>query len=98
VLLCEEGVSFHRLKTWKQSRDRAFEARKHRILHLSGLMDGTTDIQRGDPDVVLCVDEFGPLNLQPILVGSGPRGPAVGRCRGAASGRATPARTASGSC
>ena len=28
-------------------------------------MDGTDDVQGGDPDVVICVDEFGPLNLQP---------------------------------
>jgi hypothetical protein len=54
-----------RLKTWKQSHDPDFEAKKHRILHLYGLMDGTHDVEPGDPDVVLCVDEFGPLNLQP---------------------------------
>src|SRR4051794_10206166 len=65
VLLREEGVSFQRLKTWKASRDPAFEAKKNRILHLYGLMDGTTDVQPGDPDVVICMDEFGPLNLQP---------------------------------
>jgi hypothetical protein len=28
-------------------------------------MDGTADVLAGDPDVVMCVDEFGPLNLQP---------------------------------
>jgi DDE superfamily endonuclease len=28
-------------------------------------MDGTADVQPGDPDVVICVDGFGPLNLQP---------------------------------
>src|SRR3954449_2470391 len=44
-LLREEGVSFQRLKTWKRSRDPAFEARKNRILHLYGLMDGTADVQ-----------------------------------------------------
>jgi transposase len=59
------GVSFQRLKTWKQSHDPDFEAKKNRILHLYGLMDGTHDVEPGDPDVVLCVDEFGPLNLQP---------------------------------
>jgi transposase len=58
-------VSFQRLKTWKQSTDPAFEAKKNRILHRYGLMDGTVDVQVGDPDVVICVDEFGPLNLQP---------------------------------
>jgi transposase len=65
VLLREEGVSFQRLKTWKRSRDPAFETKKNRILHLYGLMDGTADVLPGDPDVVMCMDEFGPLNLQP---------------------------------
>jgi hypothetical protein len=65
VLLREEGVSFQMIKTWKQSSDPDFEAKKNRILHLYGLMDGTVDAQPGDPDAVVCVDEFGPLNLQP---------------------------------
>ena len=65
ALLREAGVSFQRLKTWKQSRDPRYEAKKNRVLHLYGLMDGTCDVQAGDPDVVICVDEFGPLNLQP---------------------------------
>jgi hypothetical protein len=34
-------------------------------------MDGTDDVLDGDPDVVVCVDEFGPLNLQPHPGGSG---------------------------
>jgi transposase len=65
LLLREEGVSFQVIKTWKQSSDPAFEAKKNRILHLYGLMDGTDDVLDGDPEVVICVDEFGPLNLQP---------------------------------
>ena len=28
-------------------------------------MDGTVDVLDGDPDVVICVDEFGPLNRNP---------------------------------
>jgi transposase len=40
VLLREAGVSFQRLKTWKPSRDPAFEAKKNRILRLYGLMVG----------------------------------------------------------
>jgi hypothetical protein len=28
-------------------------------------LDGTDDVLAGDPDVVICVDEFGPRNLQP---------------------------------
>ena len=58
-------MSFQRLKTWKQSHAPDFEAKKNRILHLYGLMDGTHDVEPGDPEVVFCVDEFGPLNLQP---------------------------------
>jgi transposase len=65
VLLREGGVSFQRLKTWKTSRDPDYERKKNRILHLYGLMDGTVDVLDGDPEVVICVDEFGPLNLQP---------------------------------
>jgi transposase len=65
VLLAEQGVSFQRLKTFKQSRDPDYERKKNRILHLYGLMDGVADVAEGDPDVVICVDEFGPLNLQP---------------------------------
>jgi Winged helix-turn helix len=77
VLLREEGVSLQMIKTWKQSSDPDFEAKKNRILHLYGLMDGTVDAQPGDPDAVVCVDEFGPLKLQPhpgrqwILAGGG---------------------------
>src|SRR4029450_1756609 len=41
VLLHQEGVSFQVTKTWKQSHDPDFEAKKNRILHLYGLMDGT---------------------------------------------------------
>jgi transposase len=65
ALLREAGVSFQRLKTWKQSRDPRYEAKKNRVLHLYGLMDGICDVEPGDPDVIICVDEFGPLNLQP---------------------------------
>jgi hypothetical protein len=59
------GRVLSRLKTWKRSRDPALEAKKNRILALYGLMDGTADELAGDPEVVMCVDEFGPLNLQP---------------------------------
>lgn len=65
VLLREEGVSFQVIKTFKQSNDPDFEAKKNRVLELYDLADGKTAPQRGDPTVVICVDEFGPLNLQP---------------------------------
>jgi transposase len=65
VLLREEGVSFQAIKTWKVSNDPDFEAKKNRVLELYDLADGTTEPGPSDPSVVLCVDEFGPLNLQP---------------------------------
>ena len=65
VLLREEGVSFQALKTWKTSNDPDFEAKKNRILELYAIADGKRKPKRGDPTVVICVDEFGPLNLQP---------------------------------
>src|SRR6266540_3709457 len=65
VLLREEGVSFQALKTWKVSNDPDFEAKKNRVLELYDLADGKVQRRSGDPDVVICVDEFGPLNLQP---------------------------------
>jgi len=64
-LLREEGVSFQALKTWKESNDPDFEAKKDRILELYDLADGKAQPGSGDPDVVICYDEFGPLNLQP---------------------------------
>jgi transposase len=64
-VLREEGVSFQRLKTWKVSNDPDFEAKKNRILELYAIADGTVAPGEHDPGVVICVDEFGPLNLQP---------------------------------
>jgi transposase len=65
VLLREEGVSFQAIKTFKVSNDPDYEAKKNRVLELYDLADGKTKRRRGDPHVVICVDEFGPLNLQP---------------------------------
>jgi transposase len=51
------GVTFQRTKTFKASPDPEFEAKKTQILALYD-----------DPPVdgrVICLDEFGPLNLQP---------------------------------
>jgi transposase len=64
-LLREEGVSFQALRTWKRSNDPEFEAKKNRILELYAIADGLTDPGPDDPKVVICLDEFGPLNLQP---------------------------------
>jgi transposase len=65
VLLREEGVSFQVIKTLKLSNDPLFEPKKNRILELYAIADGTVDAGPDDPTVVICVDEFGPLNLQP---------------------------------
>jgi transposase len=64
-LLREEGVSFQALKTWKVSNDPDFEAKKNRILEFYAIADGNAQPKRSDPQVVICYDEFGPLNLQP---------------------------------
>ena len=65
VLLREEGVSFQVIKTFKQSNDPDFEAKKNRVLELYDIADGKAKPRRGDPSVVICMDEFGPLNLLP---------------------------------
>jgi transposase len=64
-LLREEGVSFQAVRSWKRSNDPAFEAKKNRILELYEIADGLNKPAPGDPTVVICLDEFGPLNLQP---------------------------------
>jgi transposase len=65
LLLREEGVSFQVIKTWKQSSDPDFETKKNRVLELYEIADGKAKPKRGDPTVVICMDEFGPLNLLP---------------------------------
>ncbi len=65
ALLHEEGVSFQAIKTWKESNDPDFEVKKNRVLELYDIADGKVQRRRGDPQVVICYDEFGPLNLQP---------------------------------
>lgn len=64
-LLREEGVSFQALRTWKRSNDPEFEVKKNRILELYAIADGLVEPGPNDPTVVVCIDEFGPLNLQP---------------------------------
>jgi transposase len=65
TLLRAEGVSFQRIKTFKHSRDPDYAAKKARVEQLYALADGEASRGPGDPDVVVCLDEFGPLNLQP---------------------------------
>src|SRR5262249_54114806 len=73
TLLREEGVSLQRLKTWKASKDPRYAAKKARIEYLYAIADRQVTPEAGNPEVVFCVDEFGPLNLQPRPAGSGPR-------------------------
>ncbi|WP_240522059.1 IS630 family transposase [Amycolatopsis vastitatis] len=56
-ILRKAGVSWQATKTWKASKDPDFVAKKTRILDLY-------DHPPADGRVI-CVDEFGPLNLQP---------------------------------
>jgi transposase len=65
ILLREEGVSFQRLKTWKTSRDPDYAVKKARVEHLYAIADGEVIPEEGEPEAVFCMDEFGPLNLQP---------------------------------
>jgi len=69
-LLREEGVSLQAVRSWKRSNDPAYETKKNRILELYAIADGLAEPVPGDPDVVICLDEFGPLNLQPQPNGS----------------------------
>jgi transposase len=57
-LLRDEGVRFQAVRTWKRSNDPEFEAKRDRIVELYALAEA-------GQAVVICLDEFGPLNLQP---------------------------------
>ena len=57
-LLREEGVRFQAVRTWKRSNDPDFAAKRDRIVELYALAEA-------GQAVVICLDEFGPLNLQP---------------------------------
>jgi transposase len=65
TLLREEGVSFQRIKTWKASKDPDYAAKKARVEHLYAIADREVVPEAGEPEVIFCVDECGPLNLQP---------------------------------
>ena len=65
TLLREEGVTFQRLKTWKASKDPDYAVKKARVEHLYAIADREVVPEPGEPEVVFCMDEFGPLNLQP---------------------------------
>jgi hypothetical protein len=88
------------VKTWKTSRDPDYAAKKVRVEHLYAIADGEVIPEDGEPEVTFCLDEFGPLNLQPHPGGSGPSAAAGTRTPignpGPAGGRPTPAPTGSG--
>jgi transposase len=65
ALLREEGVTFQRLKTWKACTDPHYAAKKARVEHLYTIADREVTPDCGEPEVIFCVGEFGPLNLQP---------------------------------
>ena len=65
LLLRDEDVSFQAVKTFKASTDPDYEAKTSRVLSLYAIADGIVEPGPDDPTIVFCVDEFGPLNLQP---------------------------------
>jgi transposase len=70
LLLHNEGVSFQKIKTWTASNDPDFGVTKNRVLHLYDIADAKAASDPGDPAVVICMDEFGPLNLHPCQAAS----------------------------
>src|SRR3954463_14625254 len=65
LVLRDEDVSFQAVKTFKASTDPDYDAKTGRVLELYAIADGVAEPGPADPAVVFCVDEFGPLNLQP---------------------------------
>jgi transposase len=65
MLLREEGVTFQRLKTWKASSDPDYAVKKARVEHLCAIAGRQVIPDPGEPGVIFCAGEFGPLNLQP---------------------------------
>jgi hypothetical protein len=88
------------VKTWKTSTDPNYEAKKNRVLQLYAIADRRIAPEENDPHVVMCMDEFGPLNLQPHpgrhwAPAAAGRGDQTRRGAGA-GGPPTPGRTGSG--
>jgi transposase len=101
-LLRKEGVRFQVIKTWKTSTDPDYEAKENRVLELYDIADGKTATGDGDPQIVFCMDEFGPLSLLPDRASSGrlrrprPVRDRTGRRGGDGAGRPTRVLRASG--
>jgi transposase len=102
ILLREEGVTFQRLKTWKASHDPNYAAKKARVEHLYAIADGEVIPEDGEPEIIFCLDEFGPLNLQPHpgrqWAERGGKHKDPDREPRPGGGQPTPARTGSGTC
>src|SRR3954453_11285999 len=87
ALLRDEDVSFQAVKSYKASTDPDYDTKTTRVLQLYALADGLVAPGPGDPSVIFCMDEFGPLNLQPhpgkqwALVAHGKGDPAAPRRR-----------------
>lgn len=56
------GWPFRCIKTWKFSTDPSYETKAKRVQELYEIADGKAEPQEGDPEVVNCLDEFGPRN------------------------------------
>jgi transposase len=102
VMLREEGVTFQRLKTWKASDDPRCQAKKARVEHLHAIAGREAAPGPGEPEIIFCVDESGPLNLQPGRGGGGRRPAARAKSpaahHGAACERPVPAPPGCGTC
>ena len=98
VLLRAEGVSFQRLKTFKESNDPDIAAKQARVLELYAIADGHAEPGPDDPTLVICSDEFGPLNLQPHPGRHWAWRLTAPVSGGAGDARTASARTASGIC
>ncbi len=48
------------IKTWKQSTDPDFEAKKNRVIELYDITGGKVQPGEGDPTVIFCMDELHP--------------------------------------
>ena len=99
VLLHQEGVSFQVLKTWKQSSDPDFEAKKNRILHLYGL-DGRHRRRRSPatPRWSSAWTSSGRSTSNPTPAASGRARVAVAPSLAVGGGPPTPARTGCATC
>jgi hypothetical protein len=73
-LLHKEGISFQVIKTFKQSNDPEFEAKKDRVLELYDIADNKAEPGPGDPTVVVVAwTSSAPSTCCPDQAGSGRR-------------------------